>query len=97
MPLTVFNVIPPPLPQEVSDVLGLKYPFDNDPRSAKADGPRTLSDVKNIMEFLARVDELVWRRSEHGADHGVCDPRNISAMEERVRLWERIARGPARS
>lgn len=46
------------------------------------------------MEFLVKMDELVWRRSEHGADHGVFDQRNVSAVEERVRLWERIARGP---
>ena len=39
------------------------------------------------------MDELVWRRSEYGADRGVFDPENILAVEERVRLWERIARG----
>jgi hypothetical protein len=89
------TLLPPPIAcaQELSDALGMKYPFDNKPRSATDDGPRTLGDVKKIMEFLSRMDELVWRRSEHGADHGVCDPRNLSGMEERMRLWERIARG----
>lgn len=80
--------MPPLYAQEVSDVLGF------DPRSTTSDLPRTLSELKNVMEFLVRMDELVWRRSVHGADHGVLDRRNISAMEERVRLWERIARGP---
>ena len=80
--------------QEISDALRLKVPPDSDPRSA-TDGPRTLNDVKNVVEFLARIDELAWRRSEYGSDHGVFDSKNISAVEERVRLWERIARGPS--
>lgn len=81
---------------EISEALRLKVPPDSDPRSA-TDGPRTLNDVKNVVEFLVRIDELVWRRSEYGSDHGVFDSKNILAVEERVRLWERIARGSSSS
>lgn len=94
-PLTVSIEVPPPplCAQELSDALRLQLPLGGDPRSA-TDQPRTLRDIKNIVEFVEKMDELVWRRSKHGADQGVFDPRNISAVEERVRLWERIARGP---
>ncbi|KAF9651364.1 hypothetical protein BDM02DRAFT_861292 [Thelephora ganbajun] len=77
---------------EISGALKLKLPLDNDPGPV-ADRPRTLDEVKNVVEFLMKMDELVWRRSEYGADHGVFDSKNTSAVEERVRLWERIARG----
>lgn len=70
----------------------LKLPLDDDPGSAPG-RPRTLGEVKNIVEFLVEMDELVWRRSEHGADRGVFDSKNISAVGERIRLWEKIARG----
>jgi len=77
---------------EISDALKLKLPLDEDPRSA-TDQPRTLGEIKNVVEFLVKMDELVWRRSEHGANRGVFDSKNISAVEERIRLWEGIARG----
>jgi len=80
--------------QEISDVLGLKFPPDNgeDTRPA-VDRPRTLGEIKNAVEFLVRMDELVWRRSEYGANQGVLEPENLLAVEDRIRLWERIARG----
>lgn len=65
---------------------------DDSPSSSSID--RALNQVGNVADFLVRMDELVWRRSEHGAEHGVFDVENISAVEERVRLWEGIARGP---
>lgn len=77
--------------QEISEALKLKLPPDEDPRSA-TDRPRTLSEVRNVVEFLVKMDELVWRRSEYGANRGVFDSRNISAVEDRIRLWERVAR-----
>jgi len=77
--------------EEISDGLRQKLPPDNDPRSA-TDRPRALNEIKNVVEFLVRMDELVWHRSEHGADREVFDPENISAVEERVRLWENFAR-----
>ena len=72
----------------------MKLPLDDGPGSA-SDRPRTLSEVKNVVEFLVGMDELVWRRSEYGADRGVFDSKNISAVEEHIRLWERVARGPS--
>ena len=80
--------------QEISVALKLKLPLGGDGSRSGTDRPRTLSEVENVMEFLVRMDELVWRRSEHGSDHGVFDSRNISALEERIRLWEKVARGP---
>lgn len=79
--------------QEISDALKLKLPLDGGDSRSAVDRPRTLVEVKSVAEFLARMDELVWRRSEHGANRRVFDPENISAVEERVRLWEKIARG----
>jgi len=78
--------------QEISDALKLRLPPDGDPRSA-TDRPRTLSEVRNVVEFLVKMDELVWRRSEYGANRGVFDSKNILAVEDHIRLWERIARG----
>lgn len=78
--------------QEISDALRLELSPDSDPRSA-TDRPRTLGEIKNVVEFLVKMDELVWRRSEYGADRGVFDSENILAVEERIRLWERVARG----
>ena len=80
-------------PQEISGALGLKLPPDNDGAGHAADRPRTLGEIKNVVEFLVRMDELVWRRSEYGANRGVFDPENASAVEDRIRLWEKIARG----
>ena len=81
--------------QEISNVLGLKLPLplNNEGARPAADRPRTLGEIKNAVEFLVRMDELVWRRSEYGANRGVFDPENALAVEDRVRLWEKIARG----
>ena len=73
--------------------MGLKLPPDNGGERPAADRPRTLGEIKNVVEFLVRMDELVWRRSEYGANRGVFDPENALAVEDRIRLWERIARG----
>ena len=70
----------------------LKLPLDDGPGSA-SDRPRTLGEVKNLVEFLVEMDELVWRRSEYGADRGVFDSKNISAVGEHIKLWDRVARG----
>ena len=83
---TVFDI------QEISDALKLKLPLENDSGSSH-DQPRTLGEVKKVVDFLVTMDELVWRRSEYGANRGVFDSKNISAVEERIRLWEKIARG----
>ena len=80
-----------PLRQEISDALKLKLPPDDVPGSAP-DQLRTLGEVKNVVEFLVEMDELVWRRAKHGADNGVFDSKNISALGEHIKLWERIAR-----
>lgn len=82
---------------EISEKLNLKLPRKTDPQStprSATDRPRTLSDIRKAIEFLERIDELVWRRSEYDADLGVFDSKNIAAVEERVKLWERLARGP---
>ena len=79
--------------KEISNALKLKLPLDNGGSGSAPDQPRSLGEVKNVVDFLVRMDELVWRRSEYGANRGVFDPENVSAVEERVRLWERIARG----
>jgi len=79
--------------QEISDALGLEFPPNNDEATRPAvDRPRTLGEIKNAVEFLVRMDELAWRRSEYGANQGVFEPGNVSAVEDRIRLWERIAR-----
>lgn len=70
----------------------LKLPLDGNQGSVP-DRPRTLGEVKNVVEFLEKMDELVWRRSEYGANRGVFDSKNILAVEDRIRLWEKIARG----
>jgi hypothetical protein len=78
--------------QEISNALGLKLPLDNDGARPAADRPRTLGEIKNVVEFLVRMDELVWRRSEYGGNRGVFDLENVLAVEDRIRLWERIGR-----
>lgn len=49
--------------------------------------------MKKVVDFLVKMDELVWRRSEYGANRGVFDSENISAVEDRIKLWEKVARG----
>jgi hypothetical protein len=71
--------------------LRLKLPLGDD-QSPAPDRLGSLSEVQNVVEFVVKMDELVWRRSEHGANRGVFDAKNIRAVEERIRLWERIAR-----
>ena len=52
------------------------------------------------LDFVRRVDELVWRRStQHGAPWGALDPvyshENVIALMDRLVLWESLVRGPS--
>jgi len=59
--------------------------------------PNDVRDIKSAMEFLASVDELVWKRSIPVNDGGL-DPlysrANVDALMQRLLLWEKSVRGP---
>jgi hypothetical protein len=60
--------------------------------------PSSVEDIQSSMNFLASVDELVWKRSLpiHGGD--VLEPLysrvNMDALMQRLALWEKTVRGP---
>jgi hypothetical protein len=58
-----------------------------------------LSDLKRAIDFLSRVDDLVWARSHHPLAHkGSFDvafkEENVEALFQRLALWESIVRNP---
>ncbi|KAG1794566.1 uncharacterized protein HD556DRAFT_1474660 [Suillus plorans] len=57
--------------------------------------PSSVDDVRSSMEFLARIDELVWKRSVPMNGDGP-DPlysrANTDALVQRLALWEKIIR-----
>jgi len=74
-------------------------------QDAFATGTSALTTLTNIdrpdweraMQFLIRVDELVWRRSRYpnGPTAPVFSQGNVDALTERLTLWENIVRAPA--
>ncbi|KZP13951.1 hypothetical protein FIBSPDRAFT_1049120 [Athelia psychrophila] len=60
--------------------------------------PGTIADVQSALAFTKETDELVWRRSKYnltngvGPSGGIFDPENISAIQQRLELWERVVR-----
>ncbi|OAX38803.1 hypothetical protein K503DRAFT_856451 [Rhizopogon vinicolor AM-OR11-026] len=59
--------------------------------------PLSMEDIKVSMDFLASVDELVWKRSMP-VNGGVLDPlysrANMDTLVQRLTLWEKTVRGP---
>ncbi|OAX38805.1 hypothetical protein K503DRAFT_800170 [Rhizopogon vinicolor AM-OR11-026] len=59
--------------------------------------PSRVEDIKSSMDFLASVDELVWKRSTP-VNGGVLDPlysrANMDTLVQRLILWEKTVRGP---
>ncbi|KAG1769295.1 hypothetical protein EV702DRAFT_701917 [Suillus placidus] len=58
--------------------------------------PSSVDDIRSSMEFLARIDELVWKRSVpvNGDTHDLLYSRaNTDALIERLALWEKTIRG----
>jgi hypothetical protein len=60
--------------------------------------PSSVEDIRSSMDFLASVDELVWKRSLPVHGNGVLEPlysrTNMNALIERLALWEKTIRGP---
>lgn len=57
--------------------------------------PSSVDDIRSSMEFLARIDELVWRRSMLADDNGpdlLYSRANTDALIERLALWEKTIR-----
>lgn len=58
--------------------------------------PRSVDDIRSSMEFLARIDELVWKRSVPVNGDGpelLYSRANTDALIERLALWEKAIRG----
>lgn len=59
-------------------------------------GPVNIAEVQRALTFVKYTDELIWRRSAHGSSHGpagaIFDPANMTALKERLSLWEGIMR-----
>lgn len=53
-------------------------------------------DTERAIQFLIRVDELVWRRSRYpnGPSAPVFSQDNVDAVTQRLMLWEGIIRAP---
>ncbi|KAH9030371.1 hypothetical protein EDB85DRAFT_2246500 [Lactarius pseudohatsudake] len=53
-------------------------------------------DTEHAIQFLIRVDELVWRRSRYpnGPSAPVFSQDNVDAVTQRLMLWESIIRAP---
>ncbi|KAH9033593.1 hypothetical protein EDB85DRAFT_1098330 [Lactarius pseudohatsudake] len=53
-------------------------------------------DTEHAIQFLIRVDELVWRRSRYpnGPSAPVFSQDNVDAITQRLMLWESIIRAP---
>ncbi|KAG1814141.1 hypothetical protein EV424DRAFT_37276 [Suillus variegatus] len=92
---------------EAKDILGLITSLRLSPRSVRnlvskfldegpiCPHPNSVDDVRSSMEFLARIDELVWKRSVPMNTNGP-DPlysrANTDALVQRLVLWETIIR-----
>ncbi|TFY66091.1 hypothetical protein EVG20_g5002 [Dentipellis fragilis] len=58
-----------------------------------------LADVRRAQDFLTQTDELVWRRSRSRAGAATApgpasSAQNITALAQRLALWERVIRNP---
>ncbi|KAG1726122.1 hypothetical protein EDD22DRAFT_447059 [Suillus occidentalis] len=74
-------------------IINLVSKFPDDPVSPH---PSSLDDIRSSMEFLARVDELVWKRSVLATGDGpdlLYSRANTDALFERLALWEKTIRG----
>ena len=72
-----------------------------DIRRDRTTSPTNLNDILHTMEFVQMVDSLVWRKSEKSqADANgktnVFREENLKALEDRIKLWERVVRNPIR-
>ncbi|THH15763.1 hypothetical protein EW146_g4762 [Bondarzewia mesenterica] len=66
-------------------------------KSSRENGAPSPADVQRALDFVHRVDELVWRRSRyrHTMSRGPpLSETNLEALLQRVALWEDIARNP---
>lgn len=57
--------------------------------------PRSVDDIRSSMEFLARIDELVWKRSVPANGNGpelLYSRANTDALIDRLALWEKVIR-----
>ncbi|KAG2038845.1 hypothetical protein BDR03DRAFT_953752 [Suillus americanus] len=62
--------------------------------------PGSVDDIRSSMEFLARIDELVWKRSVPVDGDGpdlLYSRANTNALIERLALWEKTIRGHHKS
>ncbi|KAG1719001.1 hypothetical protein EDB19DRAFT_1919544 [Suillus lakei] len=58
--------------------------------------PSCVDDIRSSMEFLAHIDELVWKRSVPVNGDGpdlLYSRANTDALIERLTLWEKTIRG----
>lgn len=57
--------------------------------------PSSVKDIRSSMDFLASVDELVWKRSVNDSGPDPLYSRaNTGALLQRLVLWEKTVRGP---
>ncbi|KAG2114249.1 uncharacterized protein F5147DRAFT_20238 [Suillus discolor] len=57
--------------------------------------PNSVDDIRSSMEFLARIDELVWKRSvpvNSDGPYPLYSRANTDALVQRLVLWEKIIR-----
>jgi len=60
--------------------------------------PAIISSIQRALNFVLCTDELIWRRSVYKPSRGgptaaVFDDQNLTALSERLTLWERVIRG----
>jgi hypothetical protein len=62
--------------------------------------PNNLNDIVRAMDFVRRLDLLVWKRSgrtsrgEGTPEANLFSEENVKALEDRIQLWERAVRNP---
>ena len=59
--------------------------------------PLSVEDIKSSLDFMASVDELVWKRSlsvNGSVPDLLYSKANADALMQRLALWEKSVRGP---
>jgi hypothetical protein len=77
---------------------GLSGEITHEARLTAGQQPVNIAGIRHALNFVLRTDELIWRRSVYGSVRGgpttaVFDEQNLTALSERLSLWERVVRG----
>ncbi|KDQ62092.1 hypothetical protein JAAARDRAFT_54113 [Jaapia argillacea MUCL 33604] len=67
------------------------------PCKEASQGPSDVSDVQRALDFVTRVDEIIWKRAKYpfvqGANTGeIFSEENLEALIDRITLWDKVVR-----